>query len=95
VNVHEEDSIHNLLEKITVRAGGLIIWSSEMPHCNYPNDSSRFRMNQYIKMFPAQEQGKGATERRAQMRRIVPPNLSVDETGQKLLGLESWNLTSK
>jgi len=35
-----------------MRAGSLVVWSSTMPHCNFPNSSSRFRMCQYIKMFP-------------------------------------------
>jgi len=38
--------------RVTMRAGSLVVWSSTMPHCNFPNTSSRFRMCQYIKMFP-------------------------------------------
>jgi len=55
ITVPKEDPMQNQIEKIPMRAGSLLIWSSEQPHCNYPNDSDRFRMNFYLKYFPAHE----------------------------------------
>jgi hypothetical protein len=41
-------------EKITVRAGSLIIWDSRLPHANYPNESKdKFRFVQYITYYPS------------------------------------------
>ena len=37
---------------VPMRAGSLLVWNSELPHCNFPNDSDRFRMVQYVKCFP-------------------------------------------
>ncbi len=31
-----------------MRPGSLLIWDSRIPHGNYPNESSQFRMVQYI-----------------------------------------------
>ena len=50
-----------------MRAGSLLIWDSRLPHGNYPNESSQFRMVQYITFFPAGE--KTEDER---LKRIEP-----------------------
>ena len=73
-----------------MRAGSIVIWTSELPHCNYPNDSNRFRMNQYIRMFPAQEGKPNTDARRETLLRILPKDLVVDDLGYKLLGISSW-----
>jgi hypothetical protein len=44
------------VQKVPMRASSLLIWNSELPHCNYTNDSSRFRMVQYVKCFPTPQQ---------------------------------------
>jgi len=75
--------------KVSARAGSLIVWSSELPHCNYPNDSDRFRMNYYIKMFPAQENAAGVEIRREIMKSCLE-GLEVSELGRKVFGLENW-----
>jgi len=42
-------------EKVTAKAGSLIVWDSRLPHCNYPNDSEdKFRMVQYITYHPVE-----------------------------------------
>lgn len=69
------------------------VWSSEQPHCNYPNDSDRFRINQYIKMFPAQEGGPNTNVRADTIKQMLPKNFQVSELGMKLLGLKSWKDT--
>jgi len=64
VNVPKGDPLHDALQKITCREGSLIVWNSQLPHCNFPNHSNKFRINQYLKMFPAQPNGKGVSYRK-------------------------------
>ena len=40
--LHPSDTMQEQAKPITLRAGSLLIWSSELPHCNYPNDSDRY-----------------------------------------------------
>jgi hypothetical protein len=89
VNVPKVDKMSESVFKVSARAGSLIVWSSELPHCNYPNDSSRFRMNYYIKMFPAQEGAKG-TDIRKEMINFYLDGKEVSALGRKLFGLETW-----
>jgi hypothetical protein len=72
------------------------------PHCNFPNNSSQFRMVQYIKMFPARDENNTkyddfVLKRRALMDQLTKyhinndiDKLELDELGRKLLGLKSW-----
>jgi len=92
VTVPNEDNLHKLLKNITARAGSLIIWRSEQPHCNYPNDSERFRFNIYIKMFPAHNGAPGTKARMNDLLSILPADFKnwVTPLGSKLLGLTSW-----
>jgi len=89
VNVPKADKMSNGVFKVSARAGSLIVWSSELPHCNYPNDSSRFRMNYYIKMFPAQEGGKGTEIRKGMIENYLEGKV-VSKLGRNLFGLEPW-----
>merc|ERR1712146_43783 len=51
--LQEGDALKSMGTKVPCRAGMLCIWNSMLLHANYPNDSSRPRMVQYIKMKPA------------------------------------------
>jgi hypothetical protein len=53
MDVPELDPMQHHTQSVPMRARSLLIWNSELPHCNYPNDSSRFRMVQYVKCFPS------------------------------------------
>jgi len=90
VNVPKGEVINEQVQKISSRAGSLVVWSSELPHCNYPNDSNRFRINQYIKMMPAQEGGAGTDIRRGMMMEYTN-DVEVSPLGRKVLGLENWH----
>lgn len=86
-----EDYIQEQAQKVALRAGSLLIWSSELPHCNYPNDSDRFRMVQYLKMFASQEGGRGTERRRVEVERLTRPVAAeLTPLGRRLLGVESW-----
>jgi hypothetical protein len=70
----------------------LVIWSSELPHCNYANDSDRFRICHYVKMMPAYEGYPGTEFRSRQMKQMIPKEFQISELGKKMFGLESWNI---
>lgn len=48
----QEDEARRFGQQITARKGSFIIFSSELPHCSYPNESDQFRYAQYIRMIP-------------------------------------------
>ena len=50
------DPMHGWAQPVPMRAGSLLVWNSELPHCNFHNDSERFRMVQYVKCFPCPEE---------------------------------------
>jgi len=55
IQVPKEDPIRNDVQKVPIRKGSLCIWDSCTPHGTFPNDSSNFRMIQYIKMCRADD----------------------------------------
>jgi len=88
---NSNDAMQTQAQGISLRAGSLLIWSSELPHCNYPNNSNRFRIVQYVKMFEAQDQNPGITNRRREMNRMISKSgCEVTELGSRMLGLKDW-----
>eukprot|EP00027_Filamoeba_sp_ATCC50430_P014829 CAMPEP_0168567166 /NCGR_PEP_ID=MMETSP0413-20121227/14848_1 /TAXON_ID=136452 /ORGANISM="Filamoeba nolandi, Strain NC-AS-23-1" /LENGTH=413 /DNA_ID=CAMNT_0008599315 /DNA_START=169 /DNA_END=1407 /DNA_ORIENTATION=+ len=85
----KEDPLHHELQKVTMRAGSLLIWRGELPHCNFPNESTNLRINQYIKMFPAQEGAPGTKQRLADLKQLLHGH-QPGELGRKLYGMDSW-----
>lgn len=55
VPVPKEDPLVKSAQVIGLPKGSLLIWSSELPHCNRYNSSSEFRYCQYIKMVPVDD----------------------------------------
>jgi len=91
VEVHKDDPIQQQSQNIALRAGSLLIWSSELPHCNYPNTSNNFRMVQYVKMFEAQDNNPGIQCRRKIMKDMLDKSgAQVTTLGSKMLGLTNW-----
>jgi len=89
VNVHPNDFLNSQTRKITSRAGSLVVWSSELPHCNYPNDSNKWRFNLYVKLFPSKE-GAPGTELRKNLVENYTKDIKVTPLGRKLFGLENY-----
>ena len=86
------DSLHSdeYLQKVTARAGSLVIWRSELPHCNYSNSSKKFRMVTYLKMVPARWNAPGTRIRKMEIAKRIPKDFELTELGKKLLGFEEW-----
>jgi len=89
VPVPENDAMQKQAQNITLRAGSLLIWSSELPHCNNPNFTNHFRIVEYVKMFEAQCQNPGIQNRRSFMNKMVK-GCEVTPLGSKILGLTDW-----
>lgn len=99
-----DDPMQEQVQYVSLRAGSLLIWTSELPHCNYPNNSSKFRITQYgapsqilsahnpvVKMFEAQDQSVGFKSRQQTVRGIINKNnVEVTSLGENLLGLKKW-----
>jgi len=91
VPVPKSDPMQEQIQNVSLRAGSLLIWSSELPHCNYPNDTNKFRFTQYVKMFEAQETSRGLPSRRQTVTGLLQKNnVQTTELGEKLLGLRNW-----
>ncbi|KAF0972300.1 hypothetical protein FDP41_009203 [Naegleria fowleri] len=74
--------------RLPLRAGDLLIWDIVMPHGSAPNDSDRYRLCQFLKMFPAQPLKK---ERMKVIQKAVDLNgMQLTELGAKLFGLKEW-----
>lgn len=86
------DPIEKNLQKITVRKGSIIIFSSELPHTMFPNESDQFRYAQYLRMAPlstlelSEEQKK---KRETLIRQNVPPDLTITDLGKEVFLLSS------
>lgn len=80
------------MQKITMRKGSLCIWSAELPHCNYPNESNQLRACVYVKMFPKSSLPLGVEgflkERTKALLRLMPPGLEVTDLGRRLFALD-------
>jgi len=83
--------MNNQFVKITSRSGSLIIWRGEQPHCNFPNNSNVFRINQYIRMMPAFEKSPDVQKRRRLMMELLSGFNEMTPLGRKLFGLDSWS----
>mmetsp|Transcript_637 Transcript_637/g.1178 ORF Transcript_637/g.1178 Transcript_637/m.1178 type:complete len:415 (+) Transcript_637:18-1262(+) len=104
VDVPAGDPMFEWVQRVPMRAGSLLVWNSDLPHCNYANDSERFRMVQYIKAFPAPcplqrpETVKGMAVRRSailgeMVRRLGPEETwrdQFDESQRCMLGLADY-----
>jgi len=90
VELPKDEWIYTQGVKLRTRARSIVIWRSELPHCNYPNGSNRFRMVQYIRYFPAQLSGVGLDERKKFLQRMIYAVEYRNSFRNKLLGIEPY-----
>ena len=74
--------------KIPIRAGDLLVWTSKLPHCNYPNRSERPRIVQYVKMASAHDRAVEPLLRESD--HLLPRGFTPNALGRKLLGFDPW-----
>ena len=85
--VPEDSPIHRNMQKITVRAGSLVLFSAELPHSMFPNESDQFRYAQYMRMTPLSTL-ELTEELRSMRQKLVlghlPPDLVVTDIGKEV-----------
>jgi len=85
----DENELKMAGEKVPMRAGSLVIWSTATLHCNYPNDSANPRLIQFIQMKPADDATFGLLLKDES---LLPQaqGFSLTPLGRKLHGFDSW-----
>jgi ectoine hydroxylase-related dioxygenase (phytanoyl-CoA dioxygenase family) len=85
----KEDPLRLHAQRAPIRAGDLLIWDARLLHCNYPNNSDRLRMVQYMQMKRADDP---AFSLLLQDRNLLPPEaeLALTPLGERLLGFAPW-----
>lgn len=89
--VPHNDPIEQNLQKITVRKGSLIIFTAELPHTMFPNESEQFRYAQYLRMAPLSTlelSDEAFAKRRALLKAHMPTGLQVSELGREVFLLK-------
>jgi len=86
--VPEENPMRKDIQTMPIRKGSILIWDSKLPHGTFPNDSEKYRMIQYLKMFPTSFKAIKPWIKRE----FLPPNdqFQLSELGNKLFGYEEW-----
>jgi ectoine hydroxylase-related dioxygenase (phytanoyl-CoA dioxygenase family) len=77
--------------KIPIKKGSLIIFSGNMLHCNFPNNSKNFRFVQYVKMIPSKIKrapSEYINHRRESILKMLPEELKLSTFEMNLLGLK-------
>lgn len=85
--VPKDDPIRSHIQKVAVKAGSLVIWSSKTPHGTFPNNSNHGRMIQYIKMADANDPSITTL---FDDPNLLPRDFELTELGQKLHGFKKW-----
>lgn len=50
--IPEEDPLQQKVARILAPAGAMVLWDSRMPHQNFPNTGTEFRIVQYLDIWP-------------------------------------------
>lgn len=84
------DPIEDNMQKITMRAGSMVVFSAELPHTMYGNESAGFRYAQYLRMQPLstlEMSDEQAEKRRRMIQDHIPSDLIVTKIGQEVFQL--------
>jgi len=77
-----------------LRKGSILIWDSRLPHGTYPNDSSNFRLIQYINMRLVDDPSVGPAKTVLELEeydRYPPKGYEPSSLGKKLLGFAPYS----
>eukprot|EP00928_Gymnodinium_smaydae_P039643 TRINITY_DN27037_c0_g1_i1.p1 TRINITY_DN27037_c0_g1~~TRINITY_DN27037_c0_g1_i1.p1 ORF type:complete len:409 (-),score=47.01 TRINITY_DN27037_c0_g1_i1:536-1735(-) len=89
IQVPDDDILQSMVHPVPLRKGSLLVWNSLLFHGNRPNNSSRFRVVQYLRMFPADMPYQpllGESDRH-----LLPETFVVSPLGEKLFGFAKWD----
>lgn len=87
MGVTPDDPVAHNMQKITCRAGSLILFTAELPHTMFPNDSNQFRYAQYLRMTPLSTLSlteEMLVERRALIQDHLPSDLEITDIGREV-----------
>jgi len=86
IDLPKADPNHKFVKKITMREGSLLIWDSRLPHGNFPNEGTKFRIVQYVTFFPSL--ASNHPDKPFQKRSLgFMPNIQLTELGKKIAGI--------
>jgi hypothetical protein len=95
IEVPEDDEMRKHIFQVPMRKGSLLIWNSQLPHGNFPNQSSDvFRMVQYVKFIPVDNQREFDPAISAcdfNKADWFPEDYELTPLGKRLYGLEDWD----
>lgn len=86
VNANVDPEIHAMIQKIPIRRGCLLLWTSLLFHGNHPNHSDQWRCVQYIRMLPHM----GTPYSALPLQEFFPPAFKPSQLGRRLFGIEKW-----
>jgi len=89
IQIPDGNPIHQKIQKIPIRRGCLLLWTSLLPHGNHPNHSHRWRAVQYIRMIPTEGTPYSPLIKQEHLK-VFPKNLKITPLGEKLFGMRSW-----
>lgn len=85
-----DDPLKQHAQKAPIRRGSLLIWDARLAHSNFPCNSDRPRVVQYIQMAEADDPALGPL---CAKEGYLPPasKFTLSEAGKKLYGFKSWD----
>lgn len=95
VQIPEEDEIRKNIKKIPIRKGSLLIWDGRLAHGNFPNNSEKPRLVQYIKFNAVGPHIQSnvfsifSSQSYEEELNLVK-SAGISELGKKLFGMEKW-----
>jgi hypothetical protein len=87
VQIPADDPMREHIQRMPIRKGSLLVWDSRLPHGNYPNNSNRMRIIQYLHMAPIADE---ALRSFPLTKEDLPESFQLTELGEKLYGFKSW-----
>ena len=91
LNKETFEGIGKYTQRVTARAGSLVVWSQFLPHGSAPNNSENIRMAQFMKIGMAEEIDMGSRMKRAKYVQKKLDNAEIkveDEIERKMMGID-------
>ncbi|XP_065179466.1 putative phytanoyl-CoA dioxygenase [Sycon ciliatum] len=87
-----EDPLYKQAQRVSMRAGSIVVWDQRMAHGSAPNSSSNLRFCQFMKMFPALDLDTTQAKNRAKVvqGKVDLASVELSDVGKCLFGLKPW-----
>lgn len=73
----KEDKVCEQMQKVTMKPGSMVIFSADLPHTMYPNESKKFRYAQYLRMIPKSLM-KLTSQQKKNRKELIAENMPAD-----------------